>query len=229
MAPYKYVLFAFGLLGFVWLPSNLGKWLWFLVAYFIVINAGFLLQNHDYAPSENLWTYLLLSQGPWLVVLADLVFKGRLARLVQTMPYRQLLLFEATRLMGLHFLMSARDGEVPIEFAAEACLGETLSAVCALILFLAAKKSGGGFRMGLLVWNTYGLASLVSLELKLFHANPFMSPARYSREIFQYMTDYPQAWLTFFWMPLAMAGHLAVYYKMIHERWSAHRDHFQTL
>lgn len=223
MPAFKWAIFAFSLIGFAWLPASLGRWLWFLVIYFVGLNGFFLLQEHPYLPSENLAVFLLFSHGPWLAVLADLLVRGRLARLADNMPYRQLLLFEATRLIGLHYIGAGRDGELPLEFAAEACLGETLSAICALILYWAAKNPGSGFRMGLLVWNTYGLASLISLQYKLFYSNPFIAEPRYSREIFQYMTDYPQAWLTFFWMPLTLATHLILFYKMLRERLSAFR------
>jgi hypothetical protein len=223
MPAYKWAIFAFSLLGFVWLPVGLQRWLWFLVIYFVGLNGFFLLQDHPFMPSENLAVFLLLSHGPWIAVLADLVMRGKLAKIFEDMPYRQLLLFEATRFMGLHYIGSGRDGDAPLEFAAEACLGECLSALCALILFVAAKNPGAGFRMGLLVWNTYGMAALISLQFKLFYSNPFISSPRYSREIFQYMTDYPQAWLTFFWMPLTFAGHLIIFYKILRERLAAFR------
>jgi len=224
MPAFKWALFAGSLLGFIWLPVRLGRWLWFLVLYFLGLNLLFLLPSHGWVPAGNLWVFLLLSHGPWVAVLADLLFQGRLAKVFADMPYRQILLFEAARLMGLHFLLSARDGEVPLEFAAEACLGETITALAALILFFVAKKPGSSFRMALLVWNTYGIASLGALQYKVYQSNPFLSPARYSREIFQYMTDYPQGWLTFFWMPLAFAGHLVIFYKIFRDRVIASRQ-----
>jgi hypothetical protein len=218
MPLFKWLLFAGGLWGFVWLPAGLSRWLWFLVAYFVGLNGFFLLQDHWATPSENFWVFVILSHGPWVAVLLDLIFRGKLTRVFEQVSFREILLFEATRFTGLHFLFSARDGDAPLAFAAEACLGETLSALCAIILYFVAKKPGSGFRMGLMVWNTYGLASLGTLQFKIFFSNPFIHHASYSREIFQYMTDYPQSWLTFFWMPLAFAGHLIIFYKMLQDK-----------
>ena len=218
LPPHKLVFILSSVVAFAWLPAGLGKWLWGLIVWFVVLNVVFLLPVGFWTPQENPWIFLLLCHGFWLAILADFIFKGKLGPVIQALPYRQILLFEVSRLMAFHFLLAARSGDAPLEFAVEAALGEILTGTCALVLYTLGKNPGVGFRMGLLVWNTYGLSSLVAIYFKLHFSNPFLERARFTREIFQFMTESPEAWMPFFWMPLGIAIHLSIYYKLVQER-----------
>jgi hypothetical protein len=103
-------------------------------------------------------------------------------------------------------------------FALEAGFSEIITGLGALGLYLLYRPERGWYRTLLIFWNTYGLTSAVVTAWRVLMSNPDIPHARYSREVFQYMTDYPQNWVYCFWLPMSIGMHAAVFYKMYHER-----------
>jgi len=211
-------LYAFSLLSFAFIPAHFGRKVWLLVAWFLALNLAFLLGIWDFLDWQGPTFFVVCGQVPWILFVADLLFKGRLAPKVLAIPMRELLLWQITRLMGVHFILAIYGGFAPDEFGLQVGFSEILTGLGALGLYLANRPERGWYRTLLIFWNTYGLTSVLSAEYKIFLANPKLPFTRYSREIFQYMISYPQNWVYCFWFPIAIGIHAAVFYKMYQAR-----------
>jgi hypothetical protein len=212
------VVYGFSILGFAWLPAHFGRKLWLMVAWFCALNLAFLLGVWDYLDWRGPFFFILCGQLPWILFVADLLFNGRLAPKVAGIPMRELLLWQVSRLMGLHFILAIYGGFAPGEFGLQTGFSEALTGLGALALYAAYRPERGWYRTALLFWNAYGLISVMSAEIKIFLANPRLPYLKYSRDIFQYMISYPQNWVYCFWFPLAIGIHAAVFYKLYHAR-----------
>jgi hypothetical protein len=211
-------LFVFSLAGFASLPAHLGRLLWLLVAWFAALNVLFLAGAAAGFGWERPWLFAALGQAPWILLVLDLLFRGRLSGPVAAVPMREILLWNVTRVMGIHYILAVYGGYAPQEFAVEAGFSEIITGLSALVLWAFHRPDSGWYRTLLIFWNTYGLTSAVVTAWRTLLSNPQMPFSRYSREIFQYMTDYPQSWVYCFWLPLAISMHAAVFYKMYVER-----------
>jgi hypothetical protein len=212
------VLYVSSLLAFAFLPAHFGRKVWWLLAWFLFVNLAFLLDLWDSLNWEGPALFILLGQLPWILVVADLLFKGRLSPKVEAIPMRELLLWQTTRLMGVHFALAIYGGYAPDEFGLQVGFSEVLTGLGALALYVTYKPDSSWYRTCLIFWNTYGLTSIMSTEYRIFMSNPHLPFARYSGEIFSYVTSYPQNWGYCFWFPLAIGMHAAVYYKMYQAR-----------
>ena len=208
-----YTIYFFSFLGFAFLPAYFGRKLWWLVLWFLLVNAAFFWRG-DFLNWRSPVVFILLGQLPWLLFTADLLFGGRLSGKVAAVPMRQILLWQISRLMGLHFFLAIYGGYAPIEFALEIGFSEITTALGAILLFVIYSPDRKWFQILLIFWNTYGLTAALSAEYKIFLSNPRIPFAYYSREIFQYATSYPQSWMYCFWFPLAIGMHATIFYKL---------------
>jgi hypothetical protein len=209
-------LFIYGssLLAFIFMPTHFGRKIWWLVAWFLFLNFAFLLNLWDFLNWESPALFIGLGQLPWILLVADLLFHGRLSAKVIAIPMRELLLWQITRLMGVHFILAIYGGYAPDEFGAPVGLSEVLTGLGALFLYFKYRPDSSWYRTMLIFWNTYGLTSMLSIEYRIFMSNPHLPFSQYSTEIFHYVVSYPQSWAYCFWFPLAIGMHAAVYYKM---------------
>ena len=214
------VLFVFSLLGFVLLPAHFGRKIWLLVLWFIGFNAVFLLARAGYVDWQSPYVFSALGQAPWILVALDLLFGGKLSGLLRKVPMREILLWQITRLMGIHYEAAIFGGYAPRGFALEAGFSEVITGLGAVFLFLVYRPDRGWYRTLLIFWNTYGITSALVTSYRVLLSNPDMPYARYSREIFLFMTDYPQNWVYCFWLPLSIGMHAASFYKLYKERFT---------
>jgi hypothetical protein len=212
-------IYVFSLLGFALFPAHLGRKVWALVAWFVAVNVAVTL-GHWWEPLDwqRPWLFAALGQLPWILFVLDLLFRDRLSGPVAAIPMNELLLWHAARLMGVHFIVGIYGGYAPQGFSLEAGFSEIITALGALLLWLIYSPDRGWFRTLLIFWNTYGLTSALVTDYRIFLSNPNLGFARYSREIFQYMTGYPQSWMYCFWLPIAIGMHAAIFYKMYVDR-----------
>ncbi|HKP95969.1 MAG TPA: hypothetical protein VJ385_09460 [Fibrobacteria bacterium] len=208
------ILYLFSIAAFVLMPAHFGRKVWLLVAWFLFLNLAFLLDFWDFLNWEGPALFIVLGQVPWILFVLDLFFKGRLSGKVAAVPMREILLWQITRLMGIHFVIAIYGGYAPEEFALQVGFSEVVTGLGALALYAAYRPEKGWYRTLLIFWNTYGLTSVLSAEVKVFLSNPHLPFSHYSREIFQYMTSYPQNWVYCFWFPITIGMHAAVFYKM---------------
>lgn len=212
------VLYVFSIAAFALMPAHFGRKVWTLVAWFLFLNFAFLLDLWDFFNWQGPAFFILIGQLPWILFVLDLLFKGRLSPKVAAVPMREILLWQITRIMGIHFVLAIYGGYAPEEFALQVGFSELLTGLGALALWIWYRPDKGWYRTLLIFWNTYGLTSVMSAEVKIFLSNPHLPFTHYSREIFQYMTSYPQNWAYCFWFPIAIGMHAAVFFKMYQSR-----------
>lgn len=209
-----FVLYAFSIASFAFMPAHFGRKVWLLVGWFIVLNVAFLLGLWDFLDWEGPALFLLFGQLPWILFVADLIFQGKLSPKVAAIPMRELLLWQTTRLMGLHFVLAIYGGYAPEEFGLQVGFSEVVTGLGAVALYFGYNPARSVHRTLLLLWNTYGIISVLVAEYKIFLSNPHVPFAHYSREIFSYMISYPQNWVYCFWFPVAIGMHAAVFYQL---------------
>jgi hypothetical protein len=212
------VLYVFSITGFALMPAHFGRKVWLLVAWFLFLNLAFLLDLWDFPDWHAPGLFIVLGQLPWILVILDLFFTGRIARKIREVPMREILLWHVMRLMGIHFVIGIYGGYAPDEFALQAGFSEIITALGALALYFAYRPEKGWYRTLLIFWNTYGITSVLSSDVKIILSNPHLPFSHFSREIFQYMTSYPQNWVYCFWFPIAIGMHAAIFYKMYQAR-----------
>jgi hypothetical protein len=214
------ILYFFSIVSFAFMPAHFGRKVWVLVVWFLILNLAFLLDLWDFLNWEGPALFIALGQLPWVLFLLDLLFKGRLSGKVAAVPMREILLWQTTRIMGIHFVLAIYGGYAPEEFALQVGFSESVTGLGAIALYFFYKPDKGWYRTLLIFWNTYGLTSVMSAEVKIFLSNPHLPFSKFSREIFQYMSSYPQNWVYCFWFPIAIGMHAAIFYKMYQERGS---------
>ena len=208
-------IYLFSVLGFAILPTHLGRKLWMLLAWFLLLNIGFLLGLPHSPDWQRPFLFIVLGQLPWVLIVFDLVFGGKFSRMLVDVPMRELVLWQLVRLMGMHFVLAVYGGHVPLDFAKQVGFSELITALAAIPLYIFYRPDRGWlYNILLIFWNAYGMTSVVVADFRTVMSNPHLPFASYSREIFQYMTAYPQNWVYCFWFPIAIGMHAAVFYKM---------------
>jgi hypothetical protein len=218
------VLFAFSLLGLFLVPAALGRAVWGIAAAFAALGLFLLYAPSAFHPHFNPWTALLLSQAPWILLVLDLLGRGKISLLLGPVPVRALLAFSFFRFMGLRYVLSAVTGALPAEFAVGAAAGEFFAALGALILWATYRPlTSLWYRGALVFWNTYALLTSLGLNFRVLRADPRLDfpGALPSRELHAYFTGWPNALDAFFWIPLAIGVHAAIFYKIFQEGRSA--------
>jgi hypothetical protein len=215
------LLFAFSLLGLFLVPAALGRSVWVVPGAFAAVALFVLFAPPGLHPQTNPWIYLLLLQGPWVLLAVDLLARGAIARKLDAVPVRALLAFALFRFMGLRYVLSALTGDLDGSFALEAAAGEFFAALGALILWATwpTHRPPGRWYRGILVfWNTYALMTSLGLNFRILHSNPGLPwGANPSRELHTYFVTWPNALDAFFWIPLAIGVHGAVFYRLFRE------------
>jgi hypothetical protein len=210
----------FSLLGFLLAPGSLGKALWILPLWFGALNLWLLLAPVPLHPGQNPAVALALIHFPWVAFCVRLA-RGKAGDLIAAVPLQAMLLWSVYRFAGLQSLLALRVGELPVAFAVETASGEMMTGLGALSLWvLYGQSHRGWFRALLLFWNAYGLTAALALALRMALANPDLPFLRLSPDIHRHFTAMPQSWMAFFWLPLAIALHVSVFYKLYLE-WNA--------
>jgi hypothetical protein len=210
------ILFGFTLLGLVWAPAGLGRFVWVFPAGLGALALFLWFAPANVHPAWNPWVHLVLSQIPWLLFVLDLVFNGRISRELGSVSIRALLAFSLFRFMGARFVFSAITGDLMPEFAIEAASGEVLAALGALILWAFYRPKSKWYRGILIFWNTYALMMALGLNFRILRADPGLplSMGHASREVHQYFTSWPNGLDAFFWIPVAIAIHAWIFWAL---------------
>lgn len=213
------LFWGFSLLGLFLVPASLGRRAWTLPAAFGALGLYLQAAPAVLHPAGNAWIALALSQGAILLLLLDLMARGRVARELEPVSLRELLAFALVHLTFLRHLVSAAQGDLPLLFAFEGAFSALLLSAGALLLWALYRPGRPWYRALVLVWNTWGLLAVVEFGLRVQRAAPdfpFAAWARPSREMHAYFTGWPGGLDAFFWIPLAASIHLAIFYKLFH-------------
>jgi hypothetical protein len=216
-------LYAFSLIGLLLVPAALGRVVWIFPAGFAVVGLFLLAAPSALHPEQNAWTWLLLSQAPWLLLVPDLLARGRVARLLDVVPLRALLAWSLLHFMGVRHAVAALSGDLAPGFAVDIAAGETVTGIGAAFLWMLCRSEkirfSFWFRMVLIFWNTHALFTSLALSTRLLRAHGVL-PAwgDPSPEIHAHFAAWPNSLETFFWIPLAIGLHAAIFYKLFHYR-----------
>jgi hypothetical protein len=221
------ILFAFSLLGLFLVPAALGRAAWTIPAGLAAVALYVLFAPASLHPHANPWVHALLSQGPWMMLALDLVCRGNISRLLDRAgaattpdgPLRSLLALSLFRFMGLRFVFSAITGDLAPGFALEAATGELFAALGGLALWAFYRPRSRLYRGILIFWNTYALVASLALNFRILRADPYfpLSGAAASREVHHFFTSWPNALDAYFWIPLGIGVHAAIFYTLIKE------------
>jgi hypothetical protein len=212
-----HILFAFSLLGLFLVPAVLGRAVWAIPAGLAGVSLFILFAPANLHPHNNPWVHLLLSQGPWMLLVLDLVCRGNISRLLGPVSLRAWLAFALFRFMGLRFIVAAITGDLNPTFAVEAATGEFFAALGALILWVFSRPQSRWYRGLLIFWNTYALIVSLTLNFRILRADgnlPFTTGYA-SREVHAYFATWPNALDAYFWIPLSIGIHAAIFYTLV--------------
>ena len=213
------ILFAFSLLGLFLVPAGLGRAVWVFPAGLAGLGLYVLFAPASLHPHNNPWVHVLLSQGTWMLLVLDLVCRGNISRLLGNVSLRSLLAFVLFRFMGLRLVFSAISGDLNPAFAVEAATGEFFAALGALILWAFYRPANPWYRGILVFWNTYAIVAALALAFRILRSDgnlPFAAGYA-SRETHAYFATWPNALDAYFWIPLSIGVHAAVFYKLMSE------------
>jgi hypothetical protein len=209
--------FLFSLLGMFLVPAAAGRAAWMFPAGFAGLAAFLLLTPPALHPFLNPWVFTLLAMGMWVPFTVDLLARGRVARVLDAVPLRALVALALFRFMGLRHAQAALSGDLPPDIALATATGELFTATGALFLWAIWRPAGAWHRVLLVLWNTWGLLTALALAFRIFRSAPglsFLPLAEPSFAVHGYFTQWPGALEAFFWIPLAICLHLAVFYRI---------------
>ncbi len=218
----RWILYVFSILGFFLIPSALGRWTWVVPGGFAGLNLFLFIAPEFLQPRQDVVIYLLLSQAPWILFCADLVFRGRIARVVEQVPVRSWIALPIFRFLGVGFFFMAYTGDLPPDFAIHFSFGELVTALGALLLWILFRPANLWYRSLLFFWNAYGLMAALMLSWVLLRSHPGFSSGQPSFDIHGYFAGYPQVWIPLFWIPLSICAHASVFFKLYSESKSTH-------
>ncbi len=204
-----------------WLaPPALQRGRWWLPAWFAALNLFLWYAPRAWQPRTNLWIYFGWAQLPWILAALDLAAHGTMARGVSSLSLRALLAWSLFRVMGAVLVLAVLQGDLPPALGMTLAIGEVFTAGLAALLWLVYRPQSLWYRLVLLFWNAYGLTAALSLGIKGLLADPDFPAVRLPYEVHQFWMGFPQAWIPFFWTPLAIIVHALVFYRMYLE-WTA--------
>jgi hypothetical protein len=219
LAPADLWLFGWSLLGLWLVPATLGRAAWIFPAWFAIAGVFVIAAPDGMHPGEHFLVWLVGSQAPWVLLIPDLLARGRAARLLEAVPLRALLAWSLVHFMGVRHLLGALQGDLPAGFALETAAGETLSGLGALLLWLVYRPEKRWFRFLALFWNAHALVTSLALSARLLRTHTGLPVwGAPSLEIHGYFASWPGSMETFFWIPLAIGLHLAIFYKLLYNR-----------
>ncbi|MDB6067417.1 MAG: hypothetical protein JWR26_3625 [Pedosphaera sp.] len=126
---------------------------------------------------------------------------------VMSRPVRVLISFHVVRFVGIYFLVLYRRGELPFAFAVPGGIGDIAVAFMALLIGLFSVNDPPN-RPLVLIWNTLGLLDILfvvitAARLGLKHADSMLA-----------LTHLPLSLLPTFFVPLIIASHLIIFYRL---------------
>jgi hypothetical protein len=201
----------------LWLvPAAFGRAAWLFPAWFGVLGLYLLVAPAALHPAINPWIWLLLSQGPWVALIPDLFAHGRAAIVLDSVPLRSLLAWSLLHLLAARHVWSAFTGELPPEFALEIASGETLTAIGGILLWLFCRPASLWFRFFALFWNAQALVGSLMWSLRLLRAHPGWTHwGNPEPDLYGFFRTGTGALEAFFWIPLAVGLHAALFYKLL--------------
>lgn len=209
-------LFAGSIFGLLLVPAALRRAAWIFPAWFAGLGLFLLAAPASLHPERNVWVWLLLSQGPWIFLVPDLFARGRAARALDAVPLRPLLAWSLLHLLAGRHVFSALAGELPPDFALSIASGEVLTALGALVLWIVCRPEKTWFRILAMFWNAQAFAGSLAWSLRLLRAHGGLpawgSPAP---ELHAYFAAWPGSLEAFFWIPVAIGLHAAIFYKLL--------------
>jgi hypothetical protein len=203
----------------------LGRAVWIFPAAFAALGIFLLASPATLHPAHNVWTWLFLSQAPWLLLVPDLLARGRVARALDGVPLRALLAWSLLHLIGVRHVFSALHGSLSPEVALGIAAGELITVAGALFLWLAYRPQKTLFRIAALFWNTHALFTSLEVSTRLARAHAGFSVwSAPSPEIHLYFATWPGSLEAIFWIPLAIGIHVAVFYRLLGDRQDTRRE-----
>jgi hypothetical protein len=130
---------------------------------------------------------------------------------------RALVLFHATRFVGLYFLVLYARGELPRAFAVPYGWGDILVAATALILAAGSPRRGPGGWWAYLVWNAVGLADILLVVATAARLGLTVPGAMRA------LTILPLSLLPTFVVPIIIATHVVIFARLRQSRQEAYR------
>jgi hypothetical protein len=126
---------------------------------------------------------------------------------VMSRPVRVLISFHVVRFVGIYFLVLYRRGELPFAFAVPGGIGDIAIAFMALLIGLFSVNDPPN-RPLVLFWNSLGLLDILfvvitAARLGLKHADSMLP-----------LTHLPLSLLPTFFVPLIIASHLIIFYRL---------------
>ncbi|HEU0310757.1 MAG TPA: hypothetical protein VFR36_06020 [Sphingomicrobium sp.] len=148
---------------------------------------------------------------PLAAILAAAFATGLRERLI-AMPISVLIGLNSTRILGVSFLALYAAERLPAPFAPVAGWGDIAVGVAAMPLALAAARRPFENRGLIRAWNIFGLADLVvAVSLGVGTSLLYFAPASLGTGT---MTQLPWLLIPGFAVPLLMASHVAIFYKL---------------
>ena len=145
---------------------------------------------------------LVLSMGS----LAGYFFVGKIRKEVNLAFPRGILAFHLVRYVGIYFLILYSQGRLPRAWAIPAGCGDVLVATLALILLRIPEL--GEDRRWIAIWNTLGLADILSVLGTAAWLN-VNAPGQLSE-----LTHLPLALLPLFAVPIVISSHVITFYLL---------------
>jgi hypothetical protein len=212
-------LFAISVLGLWLVPPALGRLAGGFVVAFGVMGLFLIAQPElpilmQPAHSPALW--FLLTLVPLALIIPDLFARGRIARVVDEVPLRDLMGWSVIHVLGLRHIFSAMQGDLEVGYALSLVSGEFFSAFGAVVLWIWNRPSSRWFLVLALFWNIHALVTTLEFSVRLMTAHPgipfFSNP---SPGHFSFFSSWPGALESLFWAPFLLCLHATLFYKML--------------
>jgi hypothetical protein len=155
--------------------------------------------------------------APVVLMVVALVRVRPLREALDRAPLAVLTAVHVVRLLGVSFLLLWGAGRLPAPFAPAAGWGDIAVGLLAIPVAWMAHRCAAGWRSALLAWNLVGLVDLVTAvtlgmlslpgRLQVFAAEPGAG----------IMATLPWMLIPAFLVPLLMATHLAIFYRLARE------------
>lgn len=225
LTPADLMLFAVSALG-LWLARGaLSRLAGGLVAAFAVLGL-FLIAEPELPvalqPSRSAAVWFLVTLVPFLLLIPDVLARGRVARLLDLMPLRALIAWGLVHAVGVRHILSALQGELSPDIALGIASGEFFSALGAAFLWIFYRPDARWFRIAAVFWNVHALLTTLEFAVSLQGAHPAMPfLSRPAPELFGYFAAWPGNLEALFWTPLLLCLHTALFYKLLSPRSAA--------
>jgi hypothetical protein len=219
LSPADLWLFASSALGLLLLPAAPRRLAGGLVAAFAGLGLFLLAEPELPAalqPSHSVAVWFLLTLVPLLLLIPDLMARGRVAQVINLIPLRSLIALSLVHVMGLRHVFSALEGDLEAGRALGFVSGEFFSALGGAVLWIWFRPDSRWFRIAALFWNVHALVPTLEFAVRLLAAHPgmpvFAAPAP---GLFGFFSTWPGSLEALFWTPLLLCLHAALFYKLL--------------